>query len=252
MTLDETMEKLTQLRLGTMALALREVCSQAPSQQLSFEEKIGLVVDREWTHRENRRLERRIKDAKLPVTASPEDTHCEPSRGLERATLRQLATCDWVRAKQGVLITGATGVGKSYLAASLANAACRKGFRALYTRVPRLLQELVVARADGSYGALLQKLGRIDVLVLDDFLLAPLKDTERRDLLEVLEDRYGHSSTIVTSQYAPKLWHGLLADPTLADAICDRLIHNSHELPLTGPSLRKKNGVQTSMNENKH
>lgn len=243
MTLDETIDKLVQLRLNTMALALRELSTSAPSHQLSFEEKIGLLVDREWTERDNRRLQRRLKDAKLPTSASPEDTQCDAARGIERAQLRQLCSCEWVRAKQNVLVTGPTGVGKSYIAAALANAACRKGHRALYTRVPRLLQELAVARADGSYGSLLQKLGRIDVLILDDFLLAPFKDAERRDLLEVLEDRYDRCSTIVTSQYAPKLWHGSLGDPTVADAICDRLLHNAHELPLGGPSIRKKKGL---------
>lgn len=252
MTLDETIEKLMQLRLNTMALALRELSASSPSHQLSFEEKLGLIVDREWTERDNRRLQRRIKEAKLPTSASPEDTHCDSVRGFDRSRLRQLCACDWVRAKQNILITGATGVGKSYLSAALANAACRKGHRALYTRVPRLLQELAVARADGSYGSVLQKLGRVEVLILDDFLLAPFKDPERRDLLEVLEDRYDRSSTIVTSQYDSKLWHGLLADPTVADAICDRLLHNAHDVPLGGPSIRKKKGLNPPKIETKN
>ncbi len=252
MTLDETLEKLVKLKLHTMATALREIAASSPRHALSFEEKLGMMVDRELSERDNRKLDRRIKEAKLPLSASPEDVACDATRGIERANLRQLATCDWVKAKQNVLITGRTGVGKSHLAAALAKAACRRGFRAHYSRVSRLLQELAVARADGSYASLLIKISRVDVLVLDDFLIAPLKDSERRDLLEILEDRYDHSSTIVTSQRDNKTWHEALGEPTVADAICDRLVHNAHVINLTGPSIRKNKGLTAETKTSKN
>ena len=179
---------------------------------MSFEEKLGLVVEREWTDRENRRLARRLKDAKLGTDACLEDVWCEPARGLDKDVVRTLATCQWVRAKQNVIAIGATGVGKSFLGAALAQAACRSGYRALCTRVPRLVNELAIARADGSYAVLLAKLARTEVLVLDDFLIAPLKDTERRDLLEILEDRYDRSSTVITTQVPTK--SGTRCSPT--------------------------------------
>ena len=161
-------------------------------------------------------------------------------RELDKAVIRQLQSCRWVQEHQAVLITGATGTGKSYLACALANQACRKGFRALYRRASRLFDELKIARADGSYRTVLGRLARIDVLVIDDFGVTPLSDTERNDLLEVMEDRYGARSTIVTSQLPPSHWHDYLADPTLADAICDRLVNNAHRLLLKGPSRRKE------------
>ena len=158
--------------------------------------------------------------------------------------MRDLSSCQWVRKKHNVIVVGNTGVGKCYLGAALAQAACRNGFRALCTRVPRLLHELAIARADGTYTPMLARLAKLDVLVLDDLLIAPLKDTERRDLLEVLEDRYGASSTVVTTQLPTKNWHERLADPTLADAICDRVVHNAHVIALKGPSSREKKGLR--------
>lgn len=243
MTIEETIDKLTQLRLPHMASALRSAIERAPGSSLSIEDCIGLMVDREWTERENRRLSRRIKDAKLGMQACVEDLSCDPARGLEKSVVRTLGTCGWVRAKQNVIVTGMTGTGKSYVSAALAEAACRHGYRALRVRVPRLLDQLAIARADGSYSATLSRLAKLDVLVLDDLLIAPMKDTERRDLLEVLEDRYDQRSTVVTSQVPTKTWHEMLADPTVADAICDRLVHNAHVLSLKGPSIRKKKGL---------
>jgi DNA replication protein DnaC len=225
-----------------MAAALRAQLERAGS-ALGVEECVGLMVDREWTERDNRRLGRRIKDAKLGMQACIEDVRCDPTRGLDKAVVRSLGTCGWVRAKQNVIIIGMTGTGKSYLGAAFAEAACRHGYRALRTRVPRLLGELAIARADGSYTATLSRLAKLDVLVLDDLLIAPLKDSERRDLLEVLEDRYDQRSTVVTSQVPTKSWHEMLADPTVADAICDRLVHNAHVLSLKGPSIRKTKGL---------
>ena len=243
MITEETIHKLMAMKLHTMAKGFRELLEAPPSHDLSFEEKMGMLVDREWTDRDNRRLSRRIKDARLPVDASLEDAHCDPTRGLDKATTRQLATCGWVRAKQNVIVVGATGVGKTFVGAALAQAACRQGFRALCVRTPRLLHDLTLARADGTYRSELQRYARLDVLVLDDFLIGPMKDGERRDLLEILEDRYGQSSTVVTSQVPTKSWHETLADPTIADAICDRLVHNAHLVALRGASMRKKKGI---------
>jgi DNA replication protein DnaC len=243
MTIEETISKLIQLRLPHMASTLRAQLERAVGSALSVEECVGLMVDREWTERESRRTGRRIKDAKLGMQACVEDLWCDPTRGLDKAVVRALGACQWVRAKQNVIVIGMTGTGKSYVSAALAEAACRRGYRALRVRVPRLLDELAIARADGSYAATLNRLAKLDVLVLDDLLIAPLKDTERRDLLEVLEDRYDQRSTVVTSQVPTKTWHEMLADPTVADAICDRLVHNAHVLSLKGPSIRKKKGM---------
>lgn len=238
----ETYDKLLALRLRTMAQLFRELLDK-PDTGLTFAEKLGMMVDREWSERDNRRTQRRVKEAKFPSSGAVEEVVVEASRGLDKAALRSLSTCGWVRAKQNVIVLGPTGVGKSFLACALANAACRQGLRALYVRVPRLVHQLSMARADGSYASELGRLSRFDVLVLDDFLIAPMKDSERRDLLEVLEDRYDHSATIITSQVPTKTWHEMLSDPTIADAICDRLVHNAHVLTLRGPSMRKKKGL---------
>lgn len=227
-----------------MAQAVRELLDTAPGNQLSFDEKLGLVVDREWTDRDNRRLSRRLKDAKLASRASLDNVMCDPERGVDKPTLRQLSQCQWVKSKHNVIVVGKTGVGKSYVGSALADAACRAGYRALFVRVPRLLEELAMAHAAGAYASLLGKLSRIDVLVLDDFLLNPMTESERRDLLEVVEDRYDRSSTVITSQMPTKTWHEALGDPTIADAICDRLVHNAHVLKLGGPSIRRKKALQ--------
>lgn len=243
---EETIQKLLDLKLLAMASAARELTSSSPDHALSVQEILGMMVDREHTHRDNRRLARRLKEARLPSNAaSVEEVTCEPARGLDKALVRSLATCQWVRAKQNVIVVGATGTGKTFLGTALAQAACRLGLRALCTRAPRLLHELAIARGDGSYTTLLQKIARADVLVLDDLLIAPLKEQERRDLLEVLEDRYDRASTIITTQVPTKSWHESLADPTIADAICDRVIHNAHVVTLRGGSMRKKKGLGT-------
>jgi len=245
MTDEETIQKLLNMRLTTMAQAFRDLVTESPGTQRTFSEKVALMVDREWTDRENRRLERLLRAARLTVNdASIEDVWCDPGRGVDKSVLRDLATCKWIRNKHNVIVVGKTGVGKSYLGAALAQAACRNGLRALCARVPRLLHELSISRADGTYTSLLGKIAKLELLVLDDFLIAPLKETERRDLLEVLEDRYGRSATVVTSQVPTKNWHEALADPTIADAICDRLVHNAHVIALRGPSGREKKGLQ--------
>jgi DNA replication protein DnaC len=242
---EETIQKLIQMRLPTMAQVFREILQAPPSHELTFEEQFGMLVDREWIERDNRRVARRVKEAKLPMAASLEAVTLDPARGIDKAMLRTLGAGQWIRAHNNVILVGATGVGKSFIGAALAQNACRQGFRSLCVRVPRLLQQLATARADGSYGSELGRLSRFDVLVLDDFLVAPMKDSERRDLFEVIEDRYDRSSTVITTQLNPKTWHEALGDPTIADAICDRLVHNAHLLSLGGPSLRKTKGLKS-------
>jgi len=226
-----------------MATSLREIVSTPSGEPLSIEETLGMVIDREWTARENKRLDRFLKEARVPNGACIEELACEAGRGIERSFARTLATGQWVRAKQNVIIVGATGSGKSFLGGALAQAACRQGFRALCIRTPRLLHQLGIARADGTYASALARLAKISVLVLDDFLLAPMADIERRDLLEVLEDRYDQSATVITSQLPTKTWHQAIGEPTMADAICDRLVHNAHVVTLRGGSMRKKKAV---------
>lgn len=235
----ETLRKLRAMKLCGMADAFEALLQRAPSHDMTLAEQLGVLVEREWSDRDNRRLARLLKAAKIGSDACLEDLRCEPSRGLERSLARELATGRWITSKLNVIVVGKTGVGKSYIAAALAQSACRLGHRALFTRVSRLCHELAIARADGTYTAALARLARVDVLVLDDFLLAPMGEREVHDLLEILEDRYERSSTVITSQVPTKMWHDQLLEPTLADAICDRLVHNAHILALDGPSLRE-------------
>jgi DNA replication protein DnaC len=238
---EPTHEKLKSLRLDGLLAAWAEQQKNPESGSLSFDERLGMLIDAEWTNRENKRISRSLKEAKLRLTeACVEAIDYSAKRELDKAIVRQLQTCRWVHEHQAVLITGATGTGKSYIACALANQACRRGFRATYRRAPRLFDELKIARADGTYRSVLAKLARVDVLIIDDFAVSPINDNERSDLLEVMEDRYGLRSTIVASQLPPTHWHDYLVDPTLADAICDRLVNNAHRLMLKGPSRRKE------------
>lgn len=240
-----TMETLQALKLTTLAAAWTAQQQDAATSQLGFDERLGLLVEAEWLARENARFTRTLKTAKLKLSqACLEAIEYPARRELDKALVRQLATGRWITEHQHVLISGATGTGKTFVACALAHQACRQGYRALYWRVPRLFHALALARADGTYARLLATLARVDVLLLDDFGLAPLQEAERRDLLEILEDRYGTRSTIVTSQLPPAHWHEAIGEPTLADAICDRLLHNSHRFMLQGPSQRKEKKLE--------
>lgn len=237
---EPTLDKLRNLRFEAFAAAWVEQQKNPEIAKLAFDERLGLLVDAEHLARENKRLTRLLKDAKLRLSqACVEDIDYPPRRELDKAVVRQLATCRWVQEHQNVTVTGMTGTGKTFVACAIAQQACRKGYSAIYRRASRLFDELALAHADGSYVRLLGKLARVDVLVIDDWGLAPARDQERRDLLELLEDRYGQRSTIMTSQLPTKTWHEHLADQTLADAILDRLLHNAHKLVLKGPSRRK-------------
>ena len=235
-----TIDKLHQLRLTGMARALANQNQTSEISQLSFEERLGLIVDSECAERETRQNAARLKRAKLKQAATPEDVDYRHPRGLDRALFARLMTGRWVSAHQNILICGPTGIGKTYLACALANQACRQNRSALYVRLTRLLPALAIGRGDGSYAKLLTKLANTDVLVVDDWGLAPLTDESRRDLLEIFDDRHGTRSSIITSQLAVKHWHDSIGDPTLADAILDRLVHQAHTLDLDGESLRKK------------
>lgn len=238
---EQTLEKLKEMRLGALAEAWLAQQADAESASLDFDERLGLLVDAEWTSRQNKRLKRNLREAKLKLAqACIEDVDYPARRQLDKKLVRNLATCQWIEQHQSVVITGATGVGKTYLACALAQQAIRKRYRAVYRRLSRLFDELALARADGSYVRLLAQLARADVLVLDDWGMTPIREAERRDLNEIMEDRWGNRSTIVTSQIPVSKWHDHIGDPTTADAVCDRLLNNAHRIVLKGPSRRKK------------
>lgn len=240
MLIHPTTEKLQTLKLTGMAKALEEQRQMPNIEELCFEERLGLLIDREATERENRRLATRLKKAKLRHSSCFEDLDFRTPRGLDKALVLSLVACAWIAKGANLLITGPTGVGKSYLACALAHKACLEGYSVLYLRLPRLFEELRLAKADGSYGKLMASYAKADLLVLDDWGLTPMNDLHRRDLLELMEDRYGQRSTIVTSQLPVTAWHESIGDPTLADAILDRLVHNAHKINLKGESMRKQ------------
>jgi DNA replication protein DnaC len=241
----QTIEKLHAMKLICMAEAFNEQLTQPDLDRLSFEERFGIIVDRQWTWKENYRMQRYLKQAKLKLVACVEDIDYKTPRGIDQSVMMSLISCDWIRQHQNIIITGPTGAGKTFLACALANKACREGYRTFYIRSPKLYYELAVSRGDGSYGNLINKLARTQILVIDDLGLAPMTDSERRDLLEVIEDRHGNASTIVTSQLPVENWHEHIGDPTIADAILDRLIHNAHKIKMKGGSMRKKHSGLT-------
>ena len=235
-----TLDKLQTLKLSGMYHALVEQLQMADIGALSFEERFGLLVDRELTERDTRRLTTRLRQAKLRQTACIEDIDYRHPRGLDKAVIVRLATCQWVRERHNVLITGPTGIGKTWLGCALGHKACRDGLTVLYLRLPRFLQELPIAKGDGRYRKLMTTLAKTDLLLLDDWGLAPLSDENRRDLLEIVEDRHDCRATLITSQLPVEHWHEALGDPTLADAILDRLVHNAYKITLQGESMRKR------------
>jgi DNA replication protein DnaC len=240
--INQTLDKLDALGLFGMVLGLREQLESSQYLSLSFDERFGLLVDREAEARDSRRLALRLKAAKLRQEATVEDIDFRAARGLDRSTILNLAQAGWVASKHNLLVTGPTGAGKSFVSCALAHAAVRRGYTALYVRTPRLLAELALSRGDGRYVRRLGQLARIGLLVLDDFLLTPPNIVEAKDLLEVIDDRSQVRSTLVVSQLPVENWHGALAagDPTLADAILDRLVHNAHRLELKGASMRRR------------
>ncbi len=235
-----TLDKLRTLKLHGMARAFEEQLKSSEIESLSFNERLGLLVDQETTERENRSLQTRLKQTKFRLKACMADIDYSQARGIDKSLMKSLATCKWIKDHLNVLICGPSGVGKSYIGCALGHQACLLGFKALYFRAPRLFPDLATSHGDGRYNRLLSSMTRADLLIIDDWGLSSLKAQERNDLLELLEDRHGLRSTILISQYPVENWHGIIGNPTLADAILDRIVHNAYKFNLKGDSLRKK------------
>jgi len=245
MLIHPIIDKLKDLRLNAMAHTLEEQMQMPDIESLSFEERLGLLVDREAFDRENRRLKTRLKKARLKQNACIEDIDFRHPRGLDKSLMAKLFSCDWIKDSNNLLITGPTGTGKTFLACAMAQKACREGYTVQYIRIPRIFQELHIAKGDGRYGKLLKDFAKTKLLLFDDWGLTKMTDESRHDLLEILEDRHAMASTLVTSQFPVSKWHELIGDPTLADAILDRLIHSAYKIELKGGSMRKKKSLLT-------
>ena len=238
-----TLERLRALKLTGMAEALEQQLAQPQTHDLTFEERLALLIEREHLHRDNRRLARLLSAAKLRVNACVEDIDYRHPRGLHRAQMAALASCDWVRRGQNLCLTGPTGCGKTWLTCALGNQACRQGLSVRYLRLPRLLEQLRIAHGDGSWNRLLGQLARTDLVIFDDWGLHKLNAVQRNDLMELIEDRHGRRATLIASQLPVEHWHELIGEATLADAILDRLLHNAHRLALSGESMRRSDAA---------
>ena len=245
MLIQPTIEKLYAMKLVGMAEAIRSQSQDPEITNLSFEERLAMLVDRQWDWRQTKALTRRMKNAHFKFQAAVEDIDYRHPRRLDRQLVRTLSSSEWVTQHHNLIITGPTGVGKSFLSCALAQKAVRDGFTAFYSRAPRLLRDLSVARADGSFAKLLDQIAHTDVLIVDDWAMAPLSENERRDFLEICDDRYATRSTVLTSQVPISHWHDQIGDPTVADSILDRLVHNAHRIELSGASLRKAKGASS-------
>ena len=241
-----TLQKMMDMRLFGMVEAMSRPVRGDEYADLSVEDRLGLLVDAEWEAREGRKLTNRLRQARMRYAASIEDIDYAPRRNLDKKVMLALGACGWIREHQNVIITGAAGTGKSYLACALVERACRSGFSATYVRSARLLQDLAVARGDGSYRRMLVKLAKLDVLAIDDWLLTPPTDSERADMLEVLEDRSEQRSTIIATQLPVKSWHEVIGEASMGDAICERLVHAAHRIALKGPSMRGEKAAKAS------
>jgi len=245
-----TIEKLQAMKFTGMLKGYLEQCEDPDCEALSFEERFGLLVDREAIERDSRRMQSRLRKAKLRFCAAIEDIDYRHPRGLDKRLMTALASGDWIRRHHNCILTGPTGAGKTYIACALGHKACREGFSVLYHRAPRLFQDIARAKGDGRYPRLMNALAKADLLILDDWGTALLTDEQRRDLFEIVEDRYERRSTLIAAQLPIDNWHDIIGDPTLADAILDRLVHNAHKIALTGDSMRKKKSDLNKPNNN--
>ncbi len=239
MLIHQTMEKLAQMKLTGLLEALREQIDNQGFSDLSFEERFGLLVDKEFVLRENRRLIRRLREARLKVQAEIENIDFQTARALDKSFFLELATCSWIHNRHNLIITGSTGVGKTYLACALAHKACREGYRSIYYHFPKLLTDLAISKAEGTYHKLAFTLAKRDLLVIDDWLRDPLTADQTRYIVDLFDDRFRNSSTLLSSQFPVSSWHERFKDQTLADAIMDRIVHDSYRLKLKGDSMRK-------------
>ena len=243
---EQTITKMQEMKLLGMAQFFKEMAGKPEHSDLTHDEFVGLLIDAEATSRENRKMQRLLRDARLKQQACLEDIDYRHSRGLHKQTLLELSTGQWLVNHQNVLISGSTGVGKTYLACAIGNSVCRQGHSVFYTRAPRLFNTLFQTRADGSYLKYLAKLARFNLLIIDDLGLSPMSENERKDFLEIVEDRSLTTSLIISSQVPVKDWYQIIGDPTIADAVCDRLLHNAYKIELKGESLRKAGNLKTS------